>query len=283
MKQKTICPSLQELIGWTQGDLPFERATAIQAHIQICKKCAAEALMAGALRMADKRHDAEPLSTAATSCFDEKTLMEFANGNSITKAGRQDMVEHLAQCTRCRTLSVSLLHERAMLNSEQPEVTNRESWRLRLYEFIYRLFPRPAPLRGIAIGSAVIIIAVVTIFAVRHNNEIWITPKVDIRGGEDSATRRFMLKAPADGLMLKKDDTLQFAWPAIAGALKYHFIVYSADGVVIWETTTESNQIIFNERTLLQTGKTYFWRVEASLGTGRPLLSEVRSFSISDD
>jgi len=292
LKRTVKCPTTAELIAFIAGELSVEQTEAVRKHIEACKKCAAYLLISSMFRSLGKHRNIVVLKTIKHNCLDDMMLSKFVSGISLKKSIRDQVVDHLAQCNFCRVKSVELFKEYSSsaiepqeFRSEASDNTNRarSNWWLRFFPHIHNFSPDSKSLRWAVIGTAIIILTTITFVITWQSakqTDIWINPKAEIRGGENSNQRRFILIAPENGAMVNQAETIHFAWPKIPGALKYKFFLYASNGDVIQEIITESSKIIFDSKDILQPGQTYFWQVEMSSQTTQPFISELRSFTI---
>lgn len=292
LKRKMKCPKNNELIAYMAGELSIEQTETVRKHIQVCKKCAMHLLISRMFQALGKHRNIEPLKLTNHNCFDNTTLSDFVSGRSMTKSIRNQVVEHLAQCNSCRVKSVKLFQEYSNLASERQEFLNKAfdgtsrskaNWWSRIFSHIHTYFPDLNSLRWAMIGTAIIIFVAITFVMTWRSakqTDIWINPKAEIRGGENSIQRRFVLKTPENSAMVNQENKIHFSWPKIPGALKYKFFIYASNGEVVHEMITESCEIEFDSKRILQSGQTYFWQVEMTSQTTQPFISELRSFTI---
>lgn len=293
MKRKSKCPTTAELIAYIAGELSIEQTETVRKHIQACKKCATHLLISRMFHSLGKHRNMVASNTTGYDCLDYTILSDFVSGRSMKKSTRNQVVEHLAQCNSCRVKSVKLFQEYSDLVvegqtflSDAYDSTNRarSNWWLQLFPHnIHNFIPDFKSLRLAMISTAIILFTTITFVLTWRSGkqtDIWINPKVEIRGGENTFQRRFVLIMPENGAMVNQGEIIHFVWPRIPGALKYKFFLYASNGDVIQENITESSRIKFDSKRILQSGQTYFWQVEMSSQTTQSFISEIRSFTI---
>ena len=292
MKQKIKHPTVAELIAFATGELSLDQAELVRNHVQDCKKCTSDLMISKMFQSLDKHRSSESLKTANRSCLDETMIANFVAGKTMLKSTRNKIVEHLAQCNSCRVRSIELFHEYSKSDIAQEEsvrefsgVKNiaRDNWWSQLFSHLLRIFPDFKPLRWAVIVVTILIFSSITFLITQRStkdSEIWINPITTLREADGSSARRFILKKPNNGQVLNEKKFIHFSWPKVVGTKKYKILIYATNGDLIWEFSTESTSIVFKEITLLESGNSYFWQVQAITISGKPLFSVMRSFSI---
>lgn len=293
MKRKVSCPTTTEITAFLGEELSAEQAEAVRKHIEACKKCATQLLISRMFQSLGKHRSMVASKSPDHSCIDVTILSDFVSGKSMAKSTRNQVVEHLAQCNSCRLKSVKLFQEYSdlvvegqafMIDAFDSMGKSRANWLTQIFSHIHNLFPYFKTLRWAITVVAILFFTTMTIFIIQKSNkdaDIWIKSVKTLRETGDSSARRFILKKPDNGQVLKKNEFIHFNWPKVPGTKKYHILMYSMNGDLIWGFSTESTSAIFEQAGLLQSGKSYFWQVEAITVAGKPLFSEMRIFAVN--
>ena len=71
-----------------------------------------------------------------------------------------------------------------------------------------------------------------------------------------------------------------FSWSSVPHADRYDVRVFDADGSVVWQRETTDTVVVPPPTVRLQTGRSYYWKIEAHSGFDRSTASELVEFSI---
>jgi hypothetical protein len=76
-------------------------------------------------------------------------------------------------------------------------------------------------------------------------------------------------------------DATSLRWTAVSGADLYRVTLFTADGGVLFETELAGTEAELPDSVLLAPEETYWWSVDARLGFGRWVASELIEFSVA--
>jgi hypothetical protein len=70
------------------------------------------------------------------------------------------------------------------------------------------------------------------------------------------------------------------AWSSVPSSDAYRVRLFAGDGTVIWDGETRDTTIALPASVALESGRLYFWKVEAQTGFGRSAATELIEFSV---
>ena len=200
-----------------------------------------------------------PASTDAptSDCLDDDTLGALAEG-TLGEATRSAALPHLAECARCRSAVASLARAFADpdLAREIEAVTTRsERWRWLAWSG--------------AAAAAVLLVVIVAPPASRNPQSAHRAPVIANAPAPTSLT-------PAGEVAGVKE----LRWTQVEAADRYRVTLFNPDGRVLFETMSEEAFVILPDSVVLGPGIRYLWKVEARVGFGRWVSSNLVSFTL---
>jgi hypothetical protein len=97
-----------------------------------------------------------------------------------------------------------------------------------------------------------------------------------MRGGDAA-----VLASPVDEVVLDRD--VRFAWDATAPGATYRFELVDDTGMRLVSTETKDTAMRLPEGLSLASGRTYYWSLRATEGSGAPAFYRATEFRIADD
>jgi hypothetical protein len=173
---------------------------------------------------------------------------------------RKIIEAHVAQCEPCAKRFADLSRLPRILNQTVPFEIDEGTFkkavaivpRGKSRQLLYRLFT--PPFRMALAGMAIAIIAVSTYLLLPKPEP----SKFRSDRVEGSTTLRLY---PEDGAIVREERP-SFRWTSIGTSSVYRFSLMDETGAVIWQNDPRDTSITLPESLVLQSGKTYLWRVE---------------------
>ncbi|MGD8866435.1 MAG: hypothetical protein PVI01_02375 [Gemmatimonadales bacterium] len=216
----------------------------------------------------------------------EDALIERYISGQLSEDEFEALESHYLHCARC----YDELRLAIAIRETLPEVADIDIGRLRVLEAgIAQALDatgagksRVAPTgrrhtRRLGVGAAVATAAAAVLAGVL----LW-TPRVE----EPSPPHRAppITAAPAPQAVRPVGtvaDAKSLRWTAVSGADLYRATLFDADGEVLFETELAGTEAVLPDSVLLAPDKTYWWSVDARLGFGRWVASELIEFSVA--
>jgi anti-sigma factor RsiW len=167
---------------------------------------------------------------------------------ALSPSDRSRVEEHLADCDACRAEVIAV----ARLLRTQP---GRRGW-------------------YVPIGVAAAAAAVLLLVWPRPVEEPPLPP--NYREPVVTTTAAPSAIAPRGAIVAAS----RFVWTGVPHADRYRLTVFDATGRVVWETQTGDTAVGLPESIRLQTGASYFWKIEAQTGWNRWVGSDLIEFSL---
>lgn len=76
------------------------------------------------------------------------------------------------------------------------------------------------------------------------------------------------------------DSATTLRWSSVPRSDRYQIRLFDSDGSVLWERETSDSSAAIPTSVRLQSGRSYYWKVEAHTGFNRSAASELAEFSI---
>jgi len=208
----------------------------------------------------DRRKWSGPAASDGISpaCLDDDTLAALAEG-TLDEQTRASVVPHLAECTRCRATVASIT--RALADRDVSREIDAVSTR--------RNRPRWIAWARVA-GAAAAVLLVVMI--PRGSDR---TPGAH-RGSITASGEVPTALAPAGTVGAVEE----LRWSPVAGATRYRVTIFDPNGKVLFEAAPTESPVALPDSVVLSSGIQYLWKVEAQLGPGRSVSSELVSFTL---
>ncbi len=102
-----------------------------------------------------------------------------------------------------------------------------------------------------------------------------------LRGDPVEAADRFAALSPSQDDAVSADSAIVFSWSGSGAAASYRISVTDENGDLIWSESTTDTMISLSDNVMLESGKTYFWYVDALLLNGRSATTGVRRFTLA--
>ena len=207
----------------------------------------------------DRRKWSGPAASDGVSpaCLDDETVAAIAEG-TIDPSTRDRLVPHLADCARCRTAVASVARALA-----DPDVSREvEALTTR------RRGPRWLAWSGVAAAAAVLLVLVVPR---ESDRESGLHRAPAIASGEVPTPL-----APAGTVGAVEE----LRWTPVVDAARYRVTLFDSNGKVLFEATPNEPSVALPDSVGLSTGIQYLWKVEAQIGPGRSVSSELVSFTL---
>lgn len=131
-------------------------------------------------------------------------------------------------------------------------------------------FLPPASWRLAALAAVVVVVVGIGTWMVRQPG-----PEDAFRFAKHPAT--ITISAPGDGETIT-DGLIRLEWEEVSGIPVYDVFLYTSQGELVWQGSSEAAEITVPVKNLLLPGKRYLWRVEASSREGLKISSELFSF-----
>ena len=236
-------------------------AARIAAHVQRCPSCRGTVLRHRGLAAGVRQATREAID-ARGECLDEMAIAALAEG-VVADHDRTAVTEHLVTCASCRSQLTELCA--ALVDSDIAAAMPRTGAKHRLRSTLVG-----------SVSAAGLAAAAVLAFAIGPNR-----PR-----SEDAAPMRdetgALVVAP---VALSPVDVVSgapvFRWSSVPGAGRYRVQVFSADGVVVWETQTSDTAAVPPSPSTLQRATPYLWKVEARTDFDRWVGSALTEFRLS--
>ncbi|MFN0151219.1 MAG: zf-HC2 domain-containing protein [bacterium] len=277
-----MCPKLETLLEWRDGNLANAERDEIAEHILGCAACREairfEARVAGAIPAA---RNASVRAAVADAHPDEFDLAMLAEGNP-GDGRRQELVAHVAACENCRVALADYMRDlrvmapdaaphryaaRGFALSEERETEGElqglpsPSLASRLLGFLW-----PAP-GGSArwlrpAGALALVLLAVTLLPLARSGP---GGPPDEGGTRDSTdTAGFAIIRPAADRVTRAalaTGTFEFAWTRAAGATSYRAVLAAVDGTILSEIRTVETRWTprIDETKLAGAGRVLFW------------------------
>lgn len=247
-------PDPSELVPYVAGE-PTD--PGLGRHARACRECSAELgrlrEAVGMLRTSDAYTEPGP------GCLGEHVVAALAEG-SLTPAGREAHVTHLAECTRCRAAVASVARA---LASERVGRELRALERGRRPAWLHYALPAAA-------AAAVLLFLLI---------ELPPSDRSPHREGPITTTPAPVTIAPAGPV----SSVRVLRWHPVAGADRYRVTLFDSDGVVLHEASLSDQVVALPDAVMLEPGRRYFWSVAARTGWDRWVTSELVEFSVTGD
>ncbi|HWP83409.1 MAG TPA: zf-HC2 domain-containing protein [Bacteroidota bacterium] len=185
---------------------------------------------------------------------------------------------HLAECEECTEQVAFLLRLPSLLSGETPTRLDPGTFEKARYlashqnrfRFLTQVFKQPA---GIAVAVLLLVAVGISIPFLYDSS-----PPTRLRTGleTESALRLF----PEDGSTL---DTapLELRWTKVPHAVEYYLTVYEEAGTVLWRGNSTDTLLRVASAVEFESGKSYFWSVEALLPDRTVYRSKLHAFRFS--
>jgi hypothetical protein len=173
---------------------------------------------------------------------------------------RKAVEAHIAHCRRCATQFADLARLPRILDQPVPFEIGDTTFRTAVEivargkrrGFMFRLF---APPFRIALAGAAIVIIVVSTYLLLPRQE-----PSRFRSEEVEPSSNLTL-FPSDGAVVHERRPI-FRWTSIGTSSVYRFSLMDETGAIIWENDPRDTSVTLPGSLVLQSGKTYLWRVE---------------------
>jgi hypothetical protein len=185
-------------------------------------------------------------------------LAALAEG-TLDEQTRSRVVPHLAECTRCRAAVASIT--RALTDPDVAREVEALTTRRRR--------PRWLAWSGVA-GAAAAVLLVVMI--PRESDRAPGSHRGPVIASGEVPTAL----APA-GIVGTVEE---LRWSPVDGASRYRVTIFDPSGKVLFEATPTQSLVALPDSVVLTSGIQYLWKVEAQLGPGRSVSSELVSFTL---
>lgn len=193
------------------------------------------------------------IESPTAECVDDDTIAALAGG-SLAASLRPAVVEHVAQCARCRALVASVsraLGDRAVARELRvADVTTRR-----------RIFRIALPMAAAAI---LLLLAWPPSLNLPHRGSIIGTP---------APTTMWPTGVVAEAPTLR--------WAAVSEADRYRATLFDAAGRVIYEVEGTDTVVSLPDSVALVPGRPYLWKVDARIGFDRWASSDLVEFAIA--
>jgi hypothetical protein len=264
----TACPNESELLLFATGEVLAEPdKSRIAAHVAECARCRTAVAGFRALAAAVRRTTRHAEDSVARH-LDELAIATFAEGGATGDA-RAAAIAHFVTCTSCRAQLAELcaaLKDDAIV-AELGFVTPRPS------TFQWSAGSRRGLIGGLA--AAALVIAVVGTRVLNNNATTDGTAALRDESGAMSVAPTIIAPVTIAA------DTSAFRWSRVPGADRYRVSVFSADGVVVWETQTGDTIAAAPSPSPLRRGERYLWKVEARTDFDRWVSSRLAEFQVA--
>jgi hypothetical protein len=191
------------------------------------------------------------------ACLDDETLGALADG-TIDATSRVAAVAHLVECARCRSAVASVARALA-----DPDVS-REVQGLTPR----RRKPRWLAWSGLAAAAAVLLVVMVPRESDRESG-LHRAP-----AGQSGEVPSALVPAGVVGAVE------ELRWSPVVGATRYRVTLFDPNGKVLFEAVPTEPSVALPDSVTLSSGIQYLWKVEAQLGPGRAVSSELVSFTL---
>jgi hypothetical protein len=171
-------------------------------------------------------------------------------------AERESVVAHLVECDECR---------REYIEAGAVAGSARGNW------------------IGLRAGASVGLVAAAAITFAIMSPSSFRTDAGVIRGGSaervaiPDAETTIRLATPSDGERLT-GNTVRLAWHPNGFETLYRVTVQTADGEVLWKSSTHDTTVTVPSTVRLTAGETFYWIVDALQADGQPAHSQANAF-----
>jgi hypothetical protein len=230
--------------------------SAVESHVGDCPHCKREVARWRHAIDACVWRDGGP-ETDEEACLDDHTLAALAEG-SLPLPARENAVEHLAACARCRA-EVASVTKALTSRSVRSEIDGLD--RVRQHRWMRITIPL----------AAVATLAVLLVSDVR-----------EVDPGLHRAPTTPPAPAPVTIAPSGPTTSVQvLRWHAVTGADRYRVTLFDDQGFVLWESAVADTVAGLPADVALEPGRTYFWIVSARTGFDRWETSSLSEFSVA--
>jgi hypothetical protein len=224
------------------------------AHVAACKACSA-AVADLRLISTVMQGAAGPVAPSA-ECLDDGGIARAVDGQASS-----DELAHITACVACRGRVLAVARAAA-----DPAVASAARTAGRGRANIWRR-------RALAVGG-VAAAAVITLTVARRPADLITAPATH----RDVPTAVVAAPAPVSPVDAVVGRPVTLQWSATPGATQYQVTVFDVEGSVLWRGESSGTALVVPDTVALSARETYWWRVEARVGFGRWLQSEIAPF-----
>jgi predicted anti-sigma-YlaC factor YlaD len=246
----------EQLDKYVHDELTGTELRRVHGHLDTCAECSKRA--AFLKRFRDTMIASRFASGAVAAGHpEEKKIFDYVAG--VLRADeRKALDEHISQCSECKLLLPTENELRefeeylAAHSTVKPRLVAAESWYAPILELL--------SMRWMQVALGVVAIAALSVVLLRGPSE-----KTQLHERTDGDAEHVRLLLPAEG---EVSLPTEFRWQQFDDATSYRLIFTESENPsVSFDVKAETTQVSSEHIPQLLRGKSYDWRVEASIGT----------------